>query len=265
MMKVFPLIGALLLVVSCKTLTTSECQRLNEQLNSENRLLNRKVTMVTRQNSVYVEENLIYKRNLDQKSAQYEKLRGDMESLERKLRGDIALLEGRYKNLQEKNRILEAQSSEKIKELTELNKQVEMKLGGEIAALHAAAKKSAEDFSRQREQMMLLAAQKEFDHSKQAEELKKAVAARETEISELKTVNVDLSMKTAEAKKALDAAGVSMKNLEADVAKLRAGLAAAEKERNDLKDALERKSAPHPEGGAQPEKVAPPAEGQHPK
>ena len=256
-MKVLPAIAALLLVVSCKTLTTSECQRLNEELNAENRLLNRKVTMVTRQNSVYVEENLICKRDLDLKTAQHEKLRGDMESMERKLKGDITLLEQKYQNLQEKNRILEAQSSEKIKELTELNKQMEKKLGDEIAALHAAAKKSAEEFSREKEQMMLQAARRDFENSKQVEELKKTVAAREAEVSDLKTAGADLSMKLAESKKSLDEAGVSMKNLEAGMARLRADLAAMEKERNDLRDTLERKSAPQPEGGAKPSESQP--------
>lgn len=258
MMKAFLLIGALLAVLSCKTITTSETQRLNEQLNSENRLLNKKITLITRQNSVYVEENLIYKRSLDQKTAQYEKLRGDMESLERKLKGDIALLEGRYQNLQEKNRILEAQSSEKIRELTELNKQVEIKLGGEIAALNAAVKKNAEEFGRQKEQIMLQAAQKDFEHSKQSEELKKNIAAREAEASDLKTKNAELTMKLAEMKKSLDDAAASMRNLELDISKLRAGLAAAEKDRSDLRDQLGRKPAPPADGGSPPDKKTAP-------
>jgi chromosome segregation ATPase len=264
-MKTFLLIAALLAALSCKTLTTSESQRLNEQLNSENRLLNKKMMLILRQNSVYVEENLIYKRSLDQKTAQYEKLRGDMESLERKLQGDIALLEGKNRNLKEKNRILEAQSSEKIRELTELNKQMEKRLGDEIAALNAAVKKSAEEFGRQKEQLMLLAAQKDFEHSKQSEELKKNIAAKDAEVSELKTKNAEFAMKLAEAKKAQDDAGAAMKNLELDISRLREGLAAAEKDRKELREQLDRKSAQPPDGGAQPEKKTAPGAGQNGK
>jgi len=228
-MKIIIAVVILMLAVSCKTLTTSECQRLNEQLNSENRLLNRKITLVTRQNSVYVEENLIYKRALDQKSAQLEKLKGDMESMERKLRGDIALLEGKYQNLLDKNRILEAQSNEKIRELAELNKQIERKLGDEIAGLGAALRKNAEDFGREKEQLMLKMAQSDYAHAKESEEYKKAIAARETELSDQKTRNAELVMKLGETARSLEDMKGTLKNLEAEVARLREAAAGAEK------------------------------------
>ncbi len=220
-MKAIISIVILGLAVSCKTLGSSEYRKLNEQLNSENRLLNKKVTLVTRQNSVYVEENLICKRALDQKTAQMEKLQGDMESMERKLRGDIALLEGKYRNLLDKNRILEAQSSEKIRELTELNNQIEKKLGDEIAVLGAAMKKNAEDFGREKEQLMLSIAQIEFNNAKESEKYKKIIATRESELSDEKTRNAELAMKLADTARSLEEMRGAVKNLEAELVRLR--------------------------------------------
>lgn len=209
--------SAVIVIFGCRTLSISECHDLNEKLNAENRLLNKKNVMITRQNSIYAEENIALKKNLDQKNAQFQKLREDSESLERKLRGDIALLEGRNKNLMEKNRILEAESSEKIKELTELNKDLEKKLGEEIAKLNETLKKQSEDASREKEVLTLQMAQIEYQMAKKLEEQKKITVDREAEIADLKAKNTEMAIKITELVKKLEESQAAIKRLEEDL------------------------------------------------
>ncbi len=135
MKKFITLFPAAVLSLSCMTMSVPDSSPAGEILASENRILNKRVTMLSRQNSICVEENLICRKNLDNKNAQYGKLKSDMDSMEKKLLGDISLLEGKYSNLMEKNAILEKESSEKLRELSALAKQIEKKLGEEIAGL----------------------------------------------------------------------------------------------------------------------------------
>ena len=256
-MKIFiSLIPAAVLSLSCMTMNVPESTPAGEVLASENRILNKRVTMLTRQNSICVEENLICRKNLDNKNAQYGKLKSDMDSMEKKLLGDISLLEGKNSNLLEKNAILEKESTEKLRELSTLAKQIEKKLGDEIAGLNAMIRKNSDDFSRQKEQLMLLISQKDFDHSKELEDRKKIISEKEGEIADLTGKNAELSLKLVQAVKAREEIDVRIKNLAGELESLRGVVAALEREKKEMLERLEQKSrakpdeTPLPKGGA---------------
>ena len=175
------LLGAILcsLVISCSTAGNKKCLEINKQLTSENRVLRNQITLLQRENGVFKYENIQYKRNLEKKIAEAEKLESEIGFIKVKSEKDISLWKEKYKNISKKNKILEKESSEKIRELTELNQQLEHKLSEEIKELTGSLRKKDEEFGVERENLKKVSAEMDFIRLKEIEDVKKNVSVLE--------------------------------------------------------------------------------------
>ncbi len=245
----------LICIASCATLPANRCAELNQQLLSENVLYKRGLGLARRENAVLREENIGYRRDLQQSQAQAEKLQSDIDSMKKKYDADVALWTGKYNNLMEKNRILSQESSEKIRELSDLNKSIEAKLSQEIARLNERTRVMEQDFGREKEAFKNQAAQREFALSRDLEGQKKIVEARDTEIQTLKGRINDINVQFVEANTKIDELTKETKLREARIKELEDRLAAVtrpapeavppqeKKDAKDTKDAKDSKEA----------------------
>ncbi|HDP80762.1 MAG TPA: hypothetical protein ENN21_07960, partial [Spirochaetes bacterium] len=151
------------LFLSCATTNGVKSREYNERLKAENSLMKKRLALLERENDVLKTENLQYKKNLQQLEAQVEKLRADLASLTEKYTKDIALHEAGRRNLEEKNAILEKESTEKIQELTRLNRELEKKLGDELKRLNEQMALQAAGFNKEREAFKTESARREFE------------------------------------------------------------------------------------------------------
>lgn len=190
-------------LTACATVEGKDYARLNERLNAENRLMKNRLAMLERENSVYRDENLQYKRDLQQLRASIEKLQGDLASLNEHYKKDIALRDGQLQSLTQKNEILAKESSQKIQELTQLGRDIELKLGNEIKRLNEEMARQQGAFNQEREAVKNENARKEFDLGKIIDDQKKLIIAKDTDNASLKTQNSALVLKFDEAVKAL--------------------------------------------------------------
>lgn len=202
---------------SCSTINVGRYADLNEHLKAENSLVKKRLTLIERENSIYKSENIQYKMDLAQQTAKSEKREGELRSLEDKYRKDVALWEGRHRNLLEKNAILEKESSEKLKELTELNRNLEARLSGEIKRLNEETKRREDAWGKERETMKKESAQREFALAKELEELKKSAAEKEKEISSLKVKKGEILVQMDQVKKEREQAEAVIRKLEASM------------------------------------------------
>jgi len=221
MKNMVPVLMVLFAFVACATVENKKCLEINDHLKSENRLLQKRLSLLQRENSVYKQENLQYKKNLDTKSAEVEKLESELRSIRERFEKDIALWEKKYENLREKNMILERESSEKIQELTRLNRQLEDKLGGDIRRLAEESQKKDETFGEEREQLKKDFARREFDRLKQIEDLKKSISELQRQNAEMEAKINDFILGQEEARRELKEKDARIQELEAMVASLR--------------------------------------------
>ncbi len=234
---------ALAVALSCATMDTGKQKEYGERLRAENSLMKKRLVLLERENGVLKQENLQYKKDLQQLGARFEKLEADLASLNEKYRTDIALRDAQNRNLAQKNAILEKESSEKIKELTAVNKEMETRLSAEIRSLNEQMARQKEAFNKEREALKQESAKKEFELSTEIGALKKNLAGRETEVAALKTLQSEAAVKiqeaarlAGEAKKAKDAA-------DAEIAALKEKNADAARKLQKLSDELKAREA----------------------
>ncbi|HQP47220.1 MAG TPA: hypothetical protein PKX12_00710 [Spirochaetota bacterium] len=185
-------------------MSNHECLEQNRQLKSENALMSGSLKMLKRENSVIREENIDYKRSLSQNVARVESLESENRSIKEKHARDIALWKNRYAGAVAEGAILKKESSEKIRELTELKNTIEARLSADIAGLNEALRKSEQDRGKEREDLKKQLADREYVLSNEIEVLKKAIAAKEGEVADLAEKNRELAMKVKEAQDRLE-------------------------------------------------------------
>lgn len=229
------LISAVLIcawAVSCSTTLNLKNAGSNEQLKAENSLAKKRLTLLQRENAVFKDENLQHKKEIEDSRARIEKLNADIESLKNKYQKDISLRDSQYQNLMQKNAIQEKESSRKILELTQLNQKIETDMGNSIKLLHEENSKLKETFNRDRENMRNESTKKEFALLKEMEELKKFIAARDAEITSIKTAQKELSIKLEDASKELRVKDDAIKKLDGEIKDLKEKIKPAEEKTN---------------------------------
>jgi hypothetical protein len=138
----------------------------------ENSLTKKRLILAERENAVLKDENLQCKNDNRQLSARIEKLGADITALDERYKKDIALWESQNQALQQKNAVLAKESSEKIRELSELNRATESRLGGEISRLNDELRKLQELYAREREAVRNENARRELALSRRLKLLK---------------------------------------------------------------------------------------------
>ncbi len=235
MKKILFFLIAVSVGMSCSTGGNRKCLEINKQLTSENRLLRNKISLLRRENSVFKYENIQYKKDLENRTAEVEKLASEIESIKKKFEGDVSLWKQKYKNLAEKNRILEKESSEKIRELTELNHQLEQGFSEDIKKLTESLRKKDEDFGVEREQLKKISAENEFKRLKEIEDVKNEISVLEKEKAEVKIKIHELSLKLENALREVEEKNVIIRELKKEIPPP-AGIKDVEDIDGDIKD-----------------------------
>ncbi len=113
--------------------------------------------------------------------------------------------------------------------------------------MNAIIRTNTDEFSRQKEQLMLIISQKDFDHSKDLEDRKKIITEKEGEIADLTGKNAELSLKLDQAVKAREEIEAKMKHLVGELESLRNAISLLEKEKKEIIERVEQKSQPLPD------------------
>ncbi|HSV96119.1 MAG TPA: hypothetical protein VLM75_04195 [Spirochaetota bacterium] len=208
-----------------------------EQLRAENILIKKRLVLVERENAVLKDENLQFKSDVRQLAARVEKLTADIAAREDRYRKDIALKESQHQALQQQNAVLSKESSEKIRELMELNGATESRLSGEIAGLNDEMRKLQESFSKEREAVRNDNAKRELALSREIEALKKLAVVKEAEAASLKTALASLEQRFEEKWKDSEAKERELRNREQEIRHLK-----------EKTDAMQKEAAARPAG-----------------
>lgn len=184
---------------SCTSLNLSPDVKALEQVKAENRVMKQTITLAVRENSVLKEENIQYKSQTGKLKAKVKLLESEIESLNKKHEQDIALLNEKYDNLNKTNMILSQESSTKIKELTDINKDIEERMTKEITRLNENIRNQEEKFNNDRAAIETAFSSKEQDYQKQLAQLKKDIlsAVMETESLKSKLTESESNLKSA--------------------------------------------------------------------
>lgn len=210
MLRIIPPLFVFFLSVSCASVQGGAEKPDRAKLESENHLIRKRLIAVERRNSILEEENIKHKKDNRDLKASIENLRAEIKSHIEKHKGDERMWAQRHENIMKKNEILEKESSEKLKEMSDLNKKIESdlrlqisQLGEEMSKKERAAAKFLEDEKKG-------AAAREFDLSSQLEKNKKELLKRDEMIlgleERVKRRDAKISALEDDAKKNLSAA-----------------------------------------------------------
>lgn len=237
------IVACVLVSVSCASVGGASYRQLAEQLKSENSLMKGRLALLQRENHVLRNENLIGKKEIQNLGARIEKLAADIESLKEKHRGEMALKESQLQDQLKKNAILQQESSQKIQEIMQLSKDIELRLGGEVKRLGSELSKQQESFNGERERLKTEAAKKEFALSSEIEALRKSITAKDGEIAGLKSAQSECRVGMDERARLVEEQRKHVAALEKAIEELRAKAAAIDKQREDEKKEKAEKAA----------------------
>lgn len=151
-----------------------------DKVTAENVLLKRQVTLLERDNQIYKSENLDYSRKLKEKEAALEKSEANAVAQQDYYNRQLDILKKQYEELAARSAILSNESSNKIRELTELNNATEGRLNVEIKRLNDLVRSREENYNREREELKKDIALREHNYQT---EVDKAVADRNNAIA----------------------------------------------------------------------------------
>lgn len=191
------------LLFSCSTINISHDVNALEQIKAENRVMKQNMTLALRENSVLKEENIQYKSETGKLKARVKLLESEIQSLNKKHEQDIALLDERYENLNRQNQILSQESSTKIRELADINKDIEERMTKEITRLSENIRNQEEKFNNERAAAETAFSAKEQEYQKQLAQLKKEILSGVMEIESLKSKLTESEADLKSAKAAL--------------------------------------------------------------
>jgi len=214
----------LLLIGGCVT-TAPQAPAQNrdrDYVMAENSQMKKRLSLVERENDVLNQENLHYKRKLQQTTASNEKLSADLASLNEKYGMDMAQSEEQISNLTDKYNRLEAESTHKINELTASYAALELKRNQEVKELNHQIVSQKNAFSLERDQLKQESAKREFDLSEQIAGLKKNIKDQEMQIATLKNSNGEMAQKIDDLSARLAASQSANQQIESELAAIKA-------------------------------------------
>ncbi len=186
---------------SCTSLDFYPDVNALEQVKAENRIMKQSITLAVRENSILKEENIQYKSETGKLKAKVKLLESEIESLNKKHEQDVALLNEKYDNLNKKNLMFIHESSIKIKELTEINKDIEERMTKEITRLNENIRNQEEKFNNDRAAIETAFSSKEQEYQKQLAQLKKDMLTSVMDMESLrsKLIESEANYKSAKA------------------------------------------------------------------
>lgn len=155
------------------------------KVESENHILKNKEILLARRNSVLEDENNSIRKNLKDKSARIASLESEQKSLNEAHANEIKLWQQKYDNLTGKINILEKESAQKIKDLSDLNKKMETDLVEKIRNLNEDMKKREIESARMLEEEKKAASKREFSLRGDIESLRKEVTNRDEKLIQM--------------------------------------------------------------------------------
>ncbi|MBL8035758.1 MAG: hypothetical protein JNJ69_18790 [Leptospiraceae bacterium] len=188
----------LILVTGCAGLTLS--QKSADQVAAERALVAKKTSLLERENQVLRDENLQLTRSGEMAKADAERKQTEFTANLNRLTGELKAAETTIANLNQKIAILESESGGKIKQLTQLNEQLTERHREEMGKLTGELKNAQVEAARDKERASREAAEKQFAHAKEVQELKTRLTEKEKEADELRRTISELRNELAAQK-----------------------------------------------------------------
>ena len=166
---------------ACTALSGNRAAGPDETLRAENRLMKNNLDLALRENRVFKEENQQHKAETGRLRKEIRRLHDDIDSLNRKYDTDMAGMTEQYNDISDRYSVLEESTDKKIRELTDLNRNLDKKMKGEISRLNTriADQKAASEKSR-------LALEKDF--TDRVSSMDASLAEKEATISSMKAM-----------------------------------------------------------------------------
>ncbi len=180
--RIIVTILAISISLSCSSIQSGSDR---SKLESENHILKNKEILLARRNSVLEDENNSIRKDLKDKSARVVSLEREQKSLNEAHANEIKLWQQKYENLTGKIAILEKESAQKIKDLSDLNKKMETDLGEKIRNLNEDMKKREIESARILEEEKKTSTKREYTLRGDIENLKKEVTDRDEKLIQI--------------------------------------------------------------------------------
>jgi hypothetical protein len=190
---IIPAIITLFTAAGCTTATTQERDRLI----SQNKIYEKRSLLLERENSVLKHESSQVIQNLHSAEAHLEKAEADIIILRKKYDADTAILRSRADVMATQNALLQKESSEKISQLTEQNREREKKFSEDIQRLNNEIKTLSETFASEREALKTEFARREFEYSGKINRLDSEILEKDRKITSLEESSAALALKIA--------------------------------------------------------------------
>lgn len=174
-----------------------------DQIAAEKALTGKKTALLERENQVLRDENLELTRSSEMLRADLEKKRAEFAANETRRSAELKAAEASIANLTQKIAILESESGGKIKQLTQLNEQLAERHAKEREKLQEDLKRAQVEGAAEKERLSWEAAEKQFAHGKEVQELKQRAAEKEKEIEDMRRALAALRENEARLQKEL--------------------------------------------------------------
>ena len=140
--------------------------------------------LALRENKVFKEENLQYKAETNRLKKEIRRLNEEIDSLNRKYDADIAGITEKYNNISDQYAELEESTGNKIRELMDLNRNLDKKMKGEISDLNTRIADQKAAFEKSRQAL-------EKDFSDRLSSMETSLTEKEASISSMKAMYDD--------------------------------------------------------------------------
>lgn len=157
-----------------------------DQIAAEKALTGKKTALLERENQVLRDENLEVTRSNELMKADVAKKQAEFTANETRRAAELKAAEANILSLTQKVAILESESGGKIRQLTQLSEQLAERHAKEREKLHEDLKRAQVDAAAEKEKLTREAAERQFTHGKEVQDLKQRSAEKEKEIDELR-------------------------------------------------------------------------------
>jgi chromosome segregation ATPase len=157
-----------------------------DQIAAEKALTGKKTALLERENQVLRDENLELTRSGELIRADLEKKQAEFSANDARRAAELKSAEANIANLTQKIAILESESGGKIKQLTQLNEQLSERHTKEREKLQEDLKRAQVEGAAEKDRLIREAAEKQFAHGKEVQELKQRTSEKEKEIDEMR-------------------------------------------------------------------------------
>ncbi len=201
---------------------------------AENRMMKTSLKLAMRENEILKAENREYKNETARLNAEVQRMKDEIDARDRKYEADMAKMTERYNNASDQYALLEKSSSEKIQEMTGLNRELAQKMKDAIARMNAEMADQKASFEKTRRAFEQESSSQKKRYETRLALLKAAAAEKDTTITTMKTMYNDALLRIENLQKEIDTHKASMDDI------LRKNRSLSETNRNLLKTLAEK-------------------------